>query len=45
MIANNWMVWIIQHDRHRREGREQSAFSDDGHNTQIGNVLNLKPGT
>jgi hypothetical protein len=25
MIANNWMVWIIQHDRHRREGKEEAG--------------------
>jgi hypothetical protein len=47
MIANDWMVWFIQHDRHHREGKEEAGaicISEDGH-TQIGNFQSLKPGT
>ncbi len=37
MIANNWMVWFIQHDRHRRKSKNEAGaicISDDGH-TQV----------
>jgi hypothetical protein len=25
MIANNWMVWIIQHDLHHSAGKEEAG--------------------